>query len=138
MKNENLWWGISLDSKWKWNQPGNKEKQPNKIQQIPAQLLSFASLNRLPSCSSISVAMLEDYIILEWRVERRVKKTQVTADWLAQIFGISPAADYCNWADVFHVFSQGMYVKTMEKLEKTKNVLSESLILKPLVNDHLQ
>ena len=82
--------------------------------------------------------MKEDYIILEWRVERRVKKTQVTADWLAQIFGISPAADYCNWADVFHVFSQGMYVTTMEKLENIKNVLSESLVLKPLVNDHLQ
>ena len=82
--------------------------------------------------------MEEDYIILEWRVERRVKKTQVTADWLAQMFGISPAADYCNWADVFHVFSQGMYVKTMEKLENIKNVLSQSLTLKPLVNYHLQ
>ena len=82
--------------------------------------------------------MEEDYIILEWRVERRVKKTQVTADWLAQMFGISPASDYCKWADVFHVFSQGMYVTTMEKLENTKNVLSESLLLKPLVNEHLQ
>ena len=82
--------------------------------------------------------MEEDYIILEWRVERRVKKKKkVTAEWLAQMFGISPSADYCNWADVFHVFSQGMYVTTMERLENTKKVLSESLMLKPLVNDHL-
>ena len=64
--------------------------------------------------------MEEDYIILEWRVERGVKKKKVTAEWLAQMFGISPAADYCNWADVFHVFSQGMYVTTMGNLKTSK------------------
>ena len=63
--------------------------------------------------------MEEDYIILEWRVERRVKK-KVTADRLAQMFGVGHAEDYCNWADFFDVFSQGMYVTTMEKLENTK------------------
>ena len=55
-----------------WTQNGNetnpeiKKNNPSiKIQQIPAQLLSFASLNQLRSCSSVSVAMEEDYIILE-------------------------------------------------------------------------
>ena len=44
---------------------GNKEKQPITIQQFPAKLLSFASLNQPRSCSSVSVAMKVDYIILE-------------------------------------------------------------------------
>ena len=61
-----------------------------------------------------------DYIILEWRVERRVKKDKVTAERLVQMFGVSHAANYCNWADFFHVFSQVMYVTTMEELENTK------------------
>ena len=66
--------------------------------------------------------MEEDYIILEWIVERRVKK-KVTAQRLAQMFGVSHAANYCNWADFFHVFSQGMYVTTMEELENTKTTM---------------
>ena len=45
--------------------------------------------------------MQEDYIIFfsgegERRVERRVKKMPVTAERLAQIFGVSHTADYCN------------------------------------------
>ena len=32
----------------------------------------------------------------EGRVRRRVKKTQVTAERLAQKFGVSYTADYCN------------------------------------------
>ena len=59
--------------------------------------------------------MEEDYIILKWRGERRV-----TEERLAQMFGVSHAVDYCNWADIFHVFSQGMYVTTTEELENTK------------------
>ena len=86
-----------------------------------------------------------DYIILEWRVERRVKKDKVTgltAERLAQMFGVSHAANYCNWADFFHVFSQGMYVTTMEELENTKTTKMFSIkafnTLKPRVNDHLR
>ena len=51
--------------------------------------------------------MEEDYIIFhgsgegERRVERQVKKMKVTAERLAQMFGVSHTADYCNWADVF-------------------------------------
>ena len=60
------------------------------------------------------------YIILEWRVERRVKKDKVTAERLAQMFGVSHAANCCNWADFFHVFSRGMHVTIMEELENTK------------------
>ena len=45
--------------------------------------------------------MEEDYIIFfsgdgEGRVERRGKKTQVTAERLAQIFRVGHTADYCN------------------------------------------
>ena len=45
--------------------------------------------------------MEEDYIIFfsgdgEGRVERRAKKTQVTAERLAQIFRVGHTADYCN------------------------------------------
>ena len=46
--------------------------------------------------------MEEDYIIFhgsgegERRVERQVKKMQVTAERLAQMFGVSHTADYCN------------------------------------------
>ena len=47
------------------------------------------------------------------------KKKKVRVERLAQMFGVSHAADYCNWADVFHVFSQGIYVTTMEELENT-------------------
>ena len=53
------------------------------MQQIPPKLLSFAFLNQPRSCSSVFAAMEKDYIILEWRVERRVKKKQVTAERLA-------------------------------------------------------
>ena len=72
-------------------------------------MLSFAPLNQLRSCSSVSVAMEEDYIIFfsgegEGRVERRAKKTQVTAERLAQIFRVGHTADYCNWAYVSQVF----------------------------------
>ena len=51
---------------------------------------------------------------------KKREKTQVTSERLAQMFGVSHAADYCNWADIFHMFSQGMYVTTMEELENTK------------------
>ena len=64
-------------------------------------MLSFAYLNQPRSCSSVSVAMEEDYIILELRVERRVKKKTVTAERLAQMFGVSHAEDYCNFPCVF-------------------------------------
>ena len=37
-----------------------------------------------------------------------------------EMFGVSLAEDYCNWADFFQVFSQGTYVTTMEKIENTK------------------
>ena len=72
-------------------------------------MLSFAPLNQLRSCSSVSVAMEEDYIIFfsgegEGRVERRAKKTQVTAERLAQIFRVGHTADCCNWAYVSQVF----------------------------------
>ena len=76
--------------------------------------------------------MEEDYIILEWRVERRVKKKAGDRGEIGTLNAwstVSHAADYCNWADIFHVFSQGMYVTTIEELENTKNVLSQSLIL---------
>ena len=36
------------------------------------------------------------------------------------MFGVRHAADYCNWAYIFHVFSQGMYMTTIEELENTK------------------
>ena len=48
------------------------------------------------------------------------EKKLVTAERLAQMFGVSHAADYCNSADIFHVFSQGLYVTTLEELENTK------------------
>ena len=53
--------------------------------------------------------MEEDYIIFfsgegEGRVERRAKKTQVTAERLAQIFRVGHTADCCNWAYVSQVF----------------------------------
>ena len=63
-------------------------------------LLSFASLNQLRSCSSISVAMEKGYIIFSH--EKRTKsrkmspKTQVAAERSAQIFRVSHTADYCN------------------------------------------
>ena len=85
-------------------------------------MLSFASLNQLRSCSSISVAMEKGYIIFSH--EKRTKsrkmspKTQVTADRLVQMFRVSHTADYYNWADVFQVFSWGMHVTTMEELER--------------------
>ena len=75
-KNENLWsifFSFFLTQNGNETNRGNKEKQPITIQQFPAKLLSFASLNQPRSCSSVSVAMKVDYIILEWRVERRVK-----------------------------------------------------------------
>ena len=72
MKNRNLWSiQFLFFSFFFLTQNGNetnteiKEKQPITIQQIPAKLLSFASLNQPRSCSSVSVAMEEDYIILE-------------------------------------------------------------------------
>ena len=44
--------------------------------------------------------MEQDYIFFsgegEGRVERRAKKTQVTAERLAQIFRVGHTADYCN------------------------------------------
>ena len=64
--------------------------------------------------------MEEDYIISFLgeggrKVERRVKKKQVTTESLAQIFH---TAGYCNWADIFQVFSRGMQVTIMEELER--------------------
>ena len=67
--------------------------------------------------------MDQDYIIFfsgegERGVERQVKKMPVTAERLAQMFGVSHTADYCNWADVsFQVFLQGMHVTAMEELQ---------------------
>ena len=60
MKNENLW-SLFIFFFWTQNGNENKEKQPITMQQIPGQLLSFASLNQLRSCSSFSVAMEEYY-----------------------------------------------------------------------------
>ena len=62
------------------------------------QLLSSASLLVR---SSVSVAMQEGCIIFfsgegEGGVERRVKKMPVTAERLAQMFGVNHTADYCN------------------------------------------
>ena len=58
--------------------------------------------------------MEEDYIILEWRVERGAKKKE----------GDSGETGTNVWSKkiivIFHVFSQGMYVTTMEELENTK------------------
>ena len=50
---------------------------------------------------SVSVAMQEDYIIFssgkgERGVERRVKTMPVIEERLAQMFGVSHTADYCN------------------------------------------
>ena len=87
---------------------------------------------QLWSCLSVSVAMEEDYIILEWRVERQVKKKQVTSERLAQMFGVSHAADYCNWADTFHMFSQGTYVNVWRNLKTPKMFLLKALYWKLL------
>ena len=102
------------------------------MQQIPPKLLSFAFLNQPRSCSSVFAAMEKDYIILEWRVERQVKKKQVTSERLAQMFGVSHAADYCNWADTFHMFSQGMYVNVWRNLKTPKMFLLKALYWKLL------
>ena len=100
MKNENLWSIFSFFMTQNQNETNQEIKKNNqsRYNRFPRNLLSFASLNQSRFFSSVSVAMEEDYIILEWRVERQVKK---------------------NWADVFHVFSQGIYVTTMEELENT-------------------
>ena len=72
--------------------------------------------------------MQEDYIIFfsgegERRVERRVKKMPVIEERLAQMFGVSHTADYCNWADVgFQVFLQGMHVTAMEEIQRLTSV----------------
>ena len=56
----------------------------------------------------------------EWRVERRVEKMPVTAESLAQMFGVSQiTADYCNWDDIsFEVFSPGMHVTNNGRTSK--------------------
>ena len=64
------------------------------------------------------------YFFLRRRRTRSGKtseKVPVTAERLAQMFGVSHTADYCNWADVsFQVFLRGMHVTTMEELVNTK------------------
>ena len=63
--------------------------------------------------------MQEDKIIFfsregERGVERLVKKMPVTAERLAQMFGVSHTADYCN----FQVFLRGMHLTAMEELQR--------------------
>ena len=69
----------------------------------------------LSSCSSVSVAVEEDYIIFEWIVERRVKKKKMTAERLVQMFRVSHAEDYCNWADFFQCSQSKPYTETSRK-----------------------
>lgn len=112
-----------LDSKRKWNETKPKIKKNNQ-----------SRYNRFSRNCCISffkpASILFD--VLKWRtiisfffsgegegrVERRVKKTQVTAERLAQKFGVSHTADYCHWADVFQVSSQRMHMTTMEELKR--------------------
>ena len=66
MKNGNVW---SISSFF-WTQNGMKltrksRKTTNNDTTDSRELLSFASLNEPRSCSSVSVAIEEDYIILE-------------------------------------------------------------------------
>ena len=77
-----------------WTHNGNETK--DRIGSRAIAVISFDLVR-----SSVSVAMQEDYIIFfsgegERRVERRVKKMPVTGERLAQIFGVSHTADYCN------------------------------------------
>ena len=76
-------------------------------------MLSLAFLNQLRSCSGTSCSMfynggqLYNFFSLgkekeEWKEEWR--KKQVTAERLAQTFGVSHTADYCNWANFFSSF----------------------------------
>ena len=47
----------------------------------------------------------------------------VIEERLAQMFGVSHTADYCNGADVsFQMFLQGMHVTAMEELQRLTKV----------------
>ena len=91
IKIKNLW---SIFIFFFWTHNGNETK--DRIGSRAIAVISFDLVR-----SSVSVAMQEDYIIFfsgegERRVERRVKKMPVTGERLAQIFGVSHTADYCN------------------------------------------
>ena len=123
--------------------PEIKKKQPITIQQIPANLLSFASLNQPQSCSSVSVAMEKDYIILEWRVERRKKKKKgwwQKRDWhrcleyvMPQIIVIEPIFSMCFRREYIW-----QLLRNLKTLKHQKCSQSKPYTVKPLVNDHLQ
>ena len=92
LKKENLWSIFIFFFFWTHN--GNETK--DRIGSRAIAVISFDLVR-----SSVSVAIQEDYIIFfsgegERRVERRVKKMPVTGERLAQIFGVSHTADYCN------------------------------------------
>ena len=86
--------------------------------------------------------MQEDCIIFFWgereqRVEGRVKKMPVTAERLAQMFGASHTADYCNWADIsFQVFLRGMHVTTMETSKADNVGTLKSTTVEFPISDH--
>ena len=123
MKNENLWSIFSFFMTQNRNETNQEIKKNNqsRYNRFPRNLLSFASLNQ-------SRFFFECFCCNGRRLHYfRMKSRKTSEKKLSWCFPCVFAGNICD-----------NYGGTWKHCQNTKNVLSQSLILKPLVNYHLR